>query len=77
VTPPDAIRDGQGLIRDWHTQEELPSYEGYCCIVAHGNPYICNTYLVNGERQWQIIHYGAYLDTKQIDAFIKYNQAVE
>jgi len=70
LTPPDAILD-HGVIRDWASQAALPNYEGLCCAVVHGTPRIFNTYVKDGQRHWQFIHDGAYLDQKQIDQFLK------
>lgn len=70
LMPPDAILD-HGVIRDWASQEALPNYEGLVCAVVHGQSKIFNSYIRNGERRWQFIHDGAYLDQKQIDQFLK------
>ena len=42
------------VVRDWSTNQEIPTYEGPCLVYLDvRGPLVLNTFLHNGQRRWE------------------------
>ena len=67
---PDA-RVLNGEIVDFETETILPAYEGLCLADLAGRFAIMFTSYRDGERDWEIVHFGSSLSTTEINKFMK------
>lgn len=56
----------------WKQEEVIPNYEGLCLVSTFGLLYVMYTWFdVDGEREWEIINEGTYINNEALDKFMK------
>lgn len=72
LNTPDAVWDHHKQVcYDPITHALLPNYEGLCLFTGGREPMVMNTWLVAGQRKWDLVCLGYCVSNKVLDEALK------